>query len=231
MTAAIFHWGNMPIYNEDCIRGMQRLLQENVKVDCIITDPPYLMNFRSGKRPKEHRFSQPILNDKDQTSLIKTSIFYMSQLLKEGGACYVFCSEHHIDLFKQEIEKYLSIKNILIWVKNGGALGDLSGQYARVNEFIIFATKGQHILNGKRDRNVLFFNKVPHTQQQHQNQKPLKLIKYLMLKSSSRGDTVLDAFMGSGTTGVACKELHRNFIGYELDKTYFNIARKRIDEA
>ena len=62
----------------------------------------------------------------------------------------------------------------------------------------------------------------------HPTQKPLELIEYLVKTYTKQGDTILDPFMGSGTTGVACKNLNRNFIGIELDETYFNIAKERI---
>ena len=65
----------------------------------------------------------------------------------------------------------------------------------------------------------------------HPTQKPLQLIEYLIKTYSNENDTILDNCMGSGTTGVACKKLHRNFIGIELDKNYYNIAKKRIEEA
>jgi site-specific DNA-methyltransferase (adenine-specific) len=57
------------------------------------------------------------------------------------------------------------------------------------------------------------------------------MTEYLISKFSDEGDVILDPFMGSGTTGVACKNLNRNFIGMELDETYFNVAKKRITEA
>ena len=63
----------------------------------------------------------------------------------------------------------------------------------------------------------------------HPTQKPLDLIKYLILTYSSENDLVLDSCMGSGTTGVACKELNRDFIGIEIDEKYFNIAKDRIN--
>ena len=65
----------------------------------------------------------------------------------------------------------------------------------------------------------------------HPNQKPVPLFEYLIKTYTNKGETVLDNCMGSGTTGVACKNLSRNFIGMELDEEYFNIAKKRIEEA
>ena len=63
----------------------------------------------------------------------------------------------------------------------------------------------------------------------HPTQKPLELVKYLVLTYSNEGNMVLDSCMGSGTTGVACKELNRNFYGIEIDENYFNIAKERIE--
>ena len=63
----------------------------------------------------------------------------------------------------------------------------------------------------------------------HPTIKPLELVEKHLLHSSNEGDTILDCFMGSGTTGVACKELNRNFIGIELDDEYFKIAKDRIN--
>lgn len=65
----------------------------------------------------------------------------------------------------------------------------------------------------------------------HPTQKPVELMEYLIKTYTNEGDTVLDFAMGSGTTGVACKNLNRNFIGIELDETYFNIAKERIENA
>jgi len=65
----------------------------------------------------------------------------------------------------------------------------------------------------------------------HQTQKPIPLLEYLINTHTKEGDTVLDFTMGSGSTGVAAKRLNRKFIGIELDKKYFNIAKKRIEEA
>lgn len=63
----------------------------------------------------------------------------------------------------------------------------------------------------------------------HPTVKPLDITRNFIINSSNEGDVVLDCFMGSGTTGVACKQLNRNFIGIELDETYFKIAKERIE--
>ena len=74
--------------------------------------------------------------------------------------------------------------------------------------------------------NVLFFD--VETERLHPTQKPIKLMEYLIKTYTLEGETILDFTMGSGSTGVACKNLNRNFIGIELDENYYNIAKKRI---
>ena len=215
----------------DCLEEMKKLIDDGVKVDMICTDPPYLMNYKTGRRKdKTHDFCKPIANDTN-FELIKDIMPLLFELLNQGGAIYMFCNANHIDYFKQQIEQHFVLKNILIWVKNNWSAGDLKGAYAKQTEFILYAVKGRHILNGARDTDTLYYNRVVGNMQLHQNQKPVDLCKYLINKSSNENDTVLDCFMGSGSTGVACANLNRKFIGIELDNDYFKIAEKRIKEA
>ena len=76
--------------------------------------------------------------------------------------------------------------------------------------------------------NVLVYSNNNH-KSLHPTQKPVALFEYLIKTYTNEGETVLDNCMGSGTTGVACKNLNRKFIGMELDETYFNIAKDRIE--
>lgn len=209
----------------DCIEWMKKIKDESV--DLIVTDPPYGMNYRSNRRTATEKFNK-IANDSD-TDIIQKAFEQMYRVLKDGSACYAFCSWHHIDIFKQEFEKYFKLKNILIWNKNVHGTGDLKGQYAPKYEMILFGTKGRHILNGKRIPDVIDCAKVNSKYQVHSTEKPIELLKIFIEKSSRGGQTVLDPFMGSGTTGIASAQLDRNFIGIELNETYFNIATERIE--
>lgn len=83
--------------------------------------------------------------------------------------------------------------------------------------------------NTNYPRNTLNFNKAEKTV--HPTQKPVALLEYLIKTYTLENETVLDFTMGSGSTGVACKKLNRNFIGIEKDENYFNIAKKRIENA
>ena len=211
----------------DCLKEMMKLADDGVKVDMICTDPPYLMNYKTNRRKdKTHDFCKPIANDTN-FELIKDIMPLLFELLNQGGAIYMFCNTNHIDYFKQQIEQHFTLKNILIWVKNNWSAGDLKGAYAKQTEFILYAVKGRHVLNGARDTDTLYYNRVVGNMQLHQNQKPVDLCKYLINKSSNENDTVLDCFMGSGSTGVACLQTNRNFIGIELEEKYYNIAKKR----
>jgi site-specific DNA-methyltransferase (adenine-specific) len=222
----------LELYNNDCIKIMDELIYRGVKVDLVVTDPPYQMNYKTNYRKnKEHEFCSPIKNDNNE-QLIKDFIKKTYLLLNDNKAFYCFCNPNKIDLFKKEIEKNnFKIKNIIVWKKNNWTAGDLKASYAKRYEFIILANKGRSIIKGKRITDIWEFDRVAGKKQIHQNQKPLKLIEQIINKHSEENDLVLDPFMGSGTTGVACKNLNRNFIGIELDNNYFNIASDRINNS
>ena len=85
--------------------------------------------------------------------------------------------------------------------------------------------------NLKYPSSIIKVKSTDSTRNLHPTQKPVALFEYLIKTYTNEGETVLDNCMGSGTTGVACKNLNRNFIGMELDENYFEIAKKRITEA
>lgn len=126
------------------------------------------------------------------------------------------------------VAKYFNVKNLLVWVKNNWTPGDLEGNYGHQHEFIIFAHKGRRHLFGKREPNVLHFDRVGTTALQHQTEKPLKLLEYLIQKSTAVGETVLDMFMGSGSTCLAAKHTNRNYIGIEIDPQWYAVAQRRL---
>lgn len=152
--------------------------------------------------------------------------------MKNNSAFYCFCSWKTSDIFKNLLEKAgFTIKNQIIWVKNNHTSGDLKAQFGQQYEVCFYCNKGRKFINGKRLTDVWFFDRVSGKSLVHQNQKPVELIEQIILKSTDENDTILDPFMGSGTTGIACVNNNRNFIGIELDKQYFDIAQNRIKEA
>ena len=213
----------MKLIQGDCLEEMKKLKDNSV--DMVLTDPPYGMSFQSNYRIYKY---EKITND---NCLIWLDEFVgeIFRVMKDNTAGYVFCSFHHIDKFKVALEKLFKIKNVLVWEKNNTSMGDLKADFAPKVEFIIFIQKGRRMINGKRDPNIFKFARTGN--KNHPTEKPVDLCEYLLSKFSDEGDIVLDPFMGSGTTGVACKNLSRELIGIELDETYFNIAKQRIIEA
>ena len=214
----------------DCLELMKDIPDNSI--DLIVTDPPYLIKYRTNYRKnKSHDFCGEILND-DNYELIEKFFKESFRVMKKNSAMYCFCSSKTIDYFmKQAFSNGFQIKNQIIWVKNNWSAGDLKAQFGQQYEIILLLNKGRKEFNGKRLSDVWEFPRVSGKNQFHQNQKPLELIEQCIEKHSKINDLVLDPFMGSGTTGVACKELHRNFIGIEIDEKYFEIAKQRIEGA
>lgn len=194
-------------------------------VDCHISDPPYGMEFQSGAREDKHK---KIHND-DNLDWLDPWLTAVKRVMKDDSHMYIWCSWHKVDVFKQAIEKHWKIKNMLVWAKKGGGMGDLRGGYAGCHELCFFINNGRD-LNGRRDTDVI--DKAYRTGNEfHPTQKSLSLFKYLVEKSSAPGDLVLDCFSGSGTTAIACAETRRRFIGSEIDKEFYDISMKRVNAA
>ena len=136
------------IYNEDCLEGMKKIPDKSI--DLIVTDPPYLVNYKTGRRKdKTHRFNKVILND-DNEQLIIDYINECYRILKNNSAMYMFCSSDKVDFFKQQLENKFKIKNMIIWIKNNHTAGDLKGAFGRKYEIIFLVVKGVNHFNGKR---------------------------------------------------------------------------------
>lgn len=211
------------IYNEDCLETMKRM--PNNFVDLIVTDPPYGMDYSRHIVNKRH---SKIANDRD-LKWVEPVFRELMRVLKPAGHIYSFSSWHKVDVFKQTIEQLFHLKNVLVWDKGGSGMGDLATDFGGIYELIIMATKRSELqkkLNGSRDSNILRFGRSGN--EHHPTQKPLKLINYLVQKSSDTNDIVYDPFMGSGTTARACKDLGRNYIGSEISKEYCDIAEQRL---
>jgi site-specific DNA-methyltransferase (adenine-specific) len=216
------------IHHGDCLELMGNIPDKSI--DLVVTDPPYLINYKTNHRKnKGHDFCSVIQND-DNPNLIASYIKECHRIMKDDTAMYMFCSFDKVDFFKQELEKYFKVKNMIIWVKNNWTAGDLNGQFGKQYEIIFLVTKGKRKINGKRISDVWAVNRVSGKTQIHQNQKPLQLIERCVMKHSQENEIVFDGFMGSGTTAIASLNAGRTFIGIEKEKKYVDIANKRIKE-
>lgn len=134
-----------------------------------------------------------------------------------------------------KLDEVLNFKQMIIWDK--GPMG-MGWHYRRSYETVLVAFKGDkcrwHDDSHKIENIIRPGNgiaKIIPSKDQHPTEKPVSLPAHFMRLHSLPGDTIFDPFMGSGTTGVACVQTGRNFIGCEIDPTYFAIAEKRIKDA
>lgn len=120
---------------------------------------------------------------------------------------------------------------MIVWDKLQHGTGDLQNSYGPQHELIGFFVKGRRGFSSKRPVDVIRCAKIQPENLLHSCQKPEDLVEKLLLASTEKTQNVLDPFMGSGTTGVACANLGRKFIGIEIEPKYFDIACRRIELA
>ena len=208
------------VFNEDCFKGIKKIKDNSI--DMLLTDIPFGMKFQSNHRKKKHL---KIKND-DNIDWFSEWFKDINRICKDDAHLYIFCSHHNIDVFKSEIQKYRKVKNILIWEKNNIGMGDLYGDYAPKYEMILFCSNGSKKLNGGRDANIIKANRTQNNL--HATEKPVDLMEFFIQKSSNENDIILDTFAGSGSTLVAAKNTKRNFIGFEIEKKYYETISKRL---
>jgi site-specific DNA-methyltransferase (adenine-specific) len=132
----------------------------------------------------------------------------------------------------ENISVFYKCQSVYIPQKTKGNPNHSNGtKYKRKSEFICDIGLGGDDLSGmKNPKSIIEFEKHSSQSKDHQAQKPVALLEYLIRTYTIEGDTVLDNTMGSGSTGVACVNTGRNFIGIEMDDKYFEIAKNRIEK-
>lgn len=215
--------------NIDCMEGMKSIPDNSV--DLIIADPPYGIDFQSNMRRKGERLKK-IANDK------RPYVWWLPEacrVLKNDGALITFFRWDVQDAFLKAMELAgLGCNGVCVWDKAGTGMGDLKRQFAPAHELFSFSPKPDFRFPNKRPPSVIRAAKVPGSRIVHPNQKPedliIQLIEITTLPPPTNNAVVLDPFMGSGTTAVACLRTGRNFIGFEIDEKYHAIAQERIAE-
>lgn len=236
------------VYFEDCVEGMRERLDDD-SVDCVITDPPYGMGFHadaedpsgttSGARwAKADRVKDwgGIEGDgslSEAIELLRDVLPELSRALVDGGHAYIFCDWRGMHAIHPLVEEFLTVKNVLVWDKGSMGIGDLTNNWGYSHEFIIFATVGDRAKAlTEATRNVLQHGRPNRTDYEHPTMKPESLLVELVQNATDEGDTVLDPFMGSGTTAVAAIQNDRNYVGFEIDEeNYRPVIERRIGEA
>ena len=211
------------IYHGDC----REILPSLPPVDLVLTDPPYGIDYQSNMRVATDKFDR-LANDNNDSRLAVYPIIYES--LKDDCALISFCSfKNYADDFA-EIRKRFDIKNAIVWDKGGGGIGDLSHSLSTDYEIAIVGHRGACRIRGKRDGSVWSCGKVNPASMVHPTEKPLPLVARLITTFSDDDATILDPFMGSGTTLRAAKDLGRKAIGIEIEEKYCEIAAKRLSQ-
>jgi DNA modification methylase len=216
----------------DCLEILPTLAADSV--DAVVTDPPYGIGYASSRttriggepRKNGNSFGKDVFCDE------WLSLTYTIQ--KNNTPFYVFTRWDVIEKWKASIERTgYKVVQRLIWDKAHWKMGDLR-YYGSQIEDILFCRKGTPKMQyDKRCGNIFKASSgyLPEGQYDHPTQKPASVIRDWVEDSTKQGDTILDPFMGSGTTGVACMQTGRNFIGIEIEPKYYDIAERRIKEA
>ena len=222
----------------DCLEIMKDIPDKSI--DLIVTDPPYDVSVTGGggtiNKVKKLNKSLEDLVEANITNGYDIEILgeEFMRVMKEPNI-YLWCNKIQIpEYFKFYVDKHKCKFDIICWHKTN-ALPTYSNKYLSDTEYLLYFRKGKGKCFPKSydDAKTYYIAPINHRDKKkykHPTIKPLDITEKLIKNSSNENDVVLDPFMGSGTTGVACKELHRNFIGIELDKKYFEIAKKRIEE-
>lgn len=216
-------WHNT-VHHGDNMFTLAKMPDETV--DLILTDPPYNINYRSHRRVKQPKFKH--LENDNNGDWIPKFAREAYRVLKNNRHLYCFCRHDTYPEFVQAFtDAGFKLKRTLIWIKNNHGSGDLTGDYAPQDEWIIYAHKGRRKLNGKREPNILYYNKLASKKLTHSTEKPVELLKHLIAKSTDRGELVLDPFSGSGSTMHAAIETDRAYCVMELSEEYYYTTEER----
>lgn len=225
------------IYCHDCLEGLKQLPDKCI--DLIVTDPPYLIhNTRAGGNSRLAHSIQPVnnlLKENDLNIGINLSVLpEMVRVMKQIN-CYIWCNKVQIpDYLTYFVNELGCSFDIIIWWKtNPPPL--YNNKYLCDKEYCLYFRKGGYCQPTSYESSKTVFHQPINIKDKklypHPTIKPVNIIKTLINNSSRPGNIVLDPFLGSGTTAIACMELDRQYIGYELNKTFYKTAYKRIADA
>lgn len=225
----------MKLIQGECLEEMDKLIKQGIKVDAIITDPPY--NISAKNNFKSIGRSGVYFGDWDKDFDQEAWLHKINKLLSDDGSVIIFNTFQNLSSTQRILESYGFIyKDFIVMKKRNPMPRNRDRRYINSCEYAIFMVRknSKWIFNRqslKYDSNVIDCNVVSGKEKtKHTTQKPISVITDLMKRHTNEGMLVLDPFMGSGTTGVAAKNLNRDFIGIEMDEKYFNIAQERIME-
>ncbi|WP_349763652.1 site-specific DNA-methyltransferase [Fusobacterium sp. SYSU M8D902] len=237
------------LYHGDCLKIMDQLIEKNIKVDLILTDPPYqkTKNKWDCVIPFDEMWKRLKKLRKENTPIILfgQGIFSAKLILsnqEEYRYSLIWNKEHPSGFLNANKMPLSSHEDILVFYKKlptynpqkfKGKQNNSTGNTIAPkinNNYNNFIQKDNSDRYGdmKFPRSILNFKKPHPSVMIHPTQKPTELLEYLIKTYSNENDLVLDFTMGSGSAGVACSNTNRNFIGIEIDKKYYELAINRM---
>lgn len=224
------------IKNIDCNIYIRQLkIENNTPIfDAIITDPPYNISRKNNFKTINRNgidFGKWDYNF-DQIGWIRN----VEPLLKNGGSIIIFNDWKNMGLIASELDKLnFEVKDLIRWIKNNPMPRNINRRYLTDFEFAIWAIKKGKKWTFNKTNNTSYlrpefkYSIVPKSFDKiHPTQKPIALLENLIKIHTNKDDLIFDPFMGSGSTAIAALNLNRNFVGCEIDKSYFEKAKERI---
>ena len=211
---------------------LKKLPEESI--DLVVTDPPYRVISGGNKNDKwKSGYSKSVLFKNDGKIFDHNDVNFVDwiplvyRVLKQNTHFYCMTNVLNLKKVLQVCEDCgFKLHNILVWEKN---TANANRWYMKNCEFTIFCYKGNaKSINNPSSKTVHMFNNIVGTKT-HPTEKPVELFELYIKNSSNKGDVVLDPFMGTGSSGVACRRLDRHYIGYEIDQNYFQIAKQKLE--
>lgn len=206
-------------------------------IDLVITDPPYKTTARGnagnsgGMMQKKINMQGKVFNHNDIQPIDYLPELY--RVLKDGSHCYIMTNHVNLqNMLNTATECGFKFIKSLVWNKGNKIMGQF---YMSQFEYILFFRKGKGVkINHCGTSDILDIpnkkTKDKNGKNLHDTEKPVALMEILIDNSSKEGGVVLDPFIGIGSTCIAAIKTKRNYIGFELDEQYFNIAEQRIKE-
>ena len=212
-----------------------RLDKVTTPINCIITDPPYGVDFKSKntRLPGSKQYSERLKNDGDLEGAIKLFTSVMDKAipkLADEAEVYVFTGWQVLDVWMpicRDLAPELKLKMMLLWDKGYPGLGDLEGNWGCGHEVILYLKKGRRSMPYRRS-GIIHVDKLAAGKNVHPTEKPVQLIETLIEMSTSPGDFVLDPFSGSGSTSVAAQKLGRHSLAFDIVEKYVKIGQDRL---
>lgn len=232
---------DLNVHFEDCVEGLREHVADN-SVECVITDPPYGVNYGIGagdfSTSAEKSTIDGDLDPAEARDLLDRALGELTRVTTDDAHIYIFANWRSESFTRDLLTNHgWTIRGHLVWVKENAmrlaALGNTTrSAYAPQHELILYATAEETNTRplATVHPDVFTYNRPDNAT--HPTQKPLGLLTDILENSTTDGDTVLDPFLGSGSTAVAAIQTDRDYLGFELDAdAYKPIIQRRIRDA